>query len=240
MRKYILKIETDSNKLGVRSEEINTVTKATKVESIIKDLKSSLRDRTDAVALCAPQLGHKTRIFCIKFANGDIRAFINPMITKTEGLHLTRETNISLENKHYIVPRHDRIIAIYQTPVGTPEENAFEGVVAEVFQQMVNMLDGVLISDIGLEIDDDFDKATKEEQTEVINAWLDAIKLTDKKLQEEIEADPALSETKKAIEFMTGVATGEVKLEKIETDEPKTVKKPRKKRVSTKKTTQDK
>ena len=129
---------------------------------------------------------------------------------------MTREESPSLPGRSFIVPRHDRVIGVYQTPTGKPEENVFEGVVAEVFQHMVQLLDGVLISDIGLEVDEDFDKASDEERNEVVNAYLDQLKLQAEALNEEIEGDEELKQMRDAIEFVKGLALGEVTLEQQE------------------------
>jgi hypothetical protein len=105
---------------------------------------------------------------------------------------------------------------MYQTPTGKPEESRFEGVVAEVFQHMVNMLDGVLISDIGLEVFEDFDNATDDERSGVINAFIEELKSRAEKANKEIEEDEELKKTRDAINFLKGVATGEIKMEQQE------------------------
>lgn len=216
MAKYVLKISTDTDKLSERSEEINVLQRRGEAQSIVSDLKDTLKDNVDVVALAAPQLGHDDRIFCIKFSDGEIRTFVNPMITKTEGMHLARETSPSLPGRTFITPRHDRILAKYQKPNGYVEENKFEGVVAEVFEQMVNLLDGILLSDIGLEIDEDFDNAPEEIQTQIIEMWIDSLKKRNEELQKEIQDDPDLKRIDDAIKFMAGVASGEITLEKPE------------------------
>ena len=217
MGKYKVKIEQNLEKLWTRCDEIDVEEAA----PIVAKLKDVLFDRKEFVALAAPQIRKKKRIFGIKFANGDIRAFINPMITKTEGLHFSRENSPSIPDKEFIVPRYDRIIAIYQTPTGAIEENIFEGAVAEVFQQMVQLLDGITLADLGLEIIPEWDEATDEEKTAVLNAYLEGLQKLGKQLDEEIKADETLSKTKGAIDFMTAVATGKVTLdteEKVESD----------------------
>ena len=160
-RKYVLKIINDKTKLQERSEEIDLTNEKdlNRASSIVADLKDTLRTNNNLVALAAPQLGHKDRIFCIKFANGDIRAFINPLIFANKDVHLSRETQIGLDNKEYIVPRSTEVHAAYQTPLGKKEVNAFKGVVSEVFQQMVNLLDGILLEDFGLIVLDGFDES---------------------------------------------------------------------------------
>lgn len=74
-------------------------------------------------------------------------------------------------------------------------------------------LEGILLSDIGLEIDDDFDNATQEEKDELINWYLDTLDLKAKELDTEIKNDPELSQMQSSIDFMTSVLKGETKLE---------------------------
>lgn len=213
MPQYVLAIVKDSEKLRERCDETLISPETTK---IVNDLKDTIRANNELVALAAPQLGIKKRIFCIRFADGDIRAFINPMITKTEGLHLTRERCASIPDKEYIVPRYDRILAMYQKTTGVPENNKFEGVVAEVFQQMDNLLNGILISDFGLEVIPEFDTATPEEQNEVIQWYVEQLKKSNDVIQDDIAHDELALRTQKQIEFLTKIATGELKVEKAE------------------------
>ena len=219
MSKYVIKIITDLEKLQERADEINLVKDLKVAKHIVKELKETLKANKDLVALAAPQIGYNARIFCIKFADNKIQEFINPMISKTEGLHLTREACPSVTAKEFIVPRYDRIIAIYQELPMKNQSNKFEGPAAEVFQQMVNIIDGILINDFGLEVLPEFDSATKEEQDEVINWYIDQLKNTNENLQKEIEDNEELKQFKDATDFMTKVALGEITLEPMKKEE---------------------
>jgi peptide deformylase len=220
MPDYVIAVSRDLDKLMQRSDEVLVVGTGLQirpeVSSTIKNLKDTILASKTLVALAAPQIGKFDRIFCIRFANGDIRAFINPMISKTDGLHMVREISPSLPDRAFIVPRHNRIIAMYQTPTGKPEESVFEGVVAEIFQHMVQILDGVLISDIGLEVFEDFDNASEEEKNEVLTAYFNELKSREEKMNQEIEENEDLKKTRDAIRFLKGVATGEITVEKQE------------------------
>ncbi len=55
-------------KLSERCDEINVFENNAQVRKIISDLKDTLKANSDLVALAAPQLGYKVRIFCIGFA----------------------------------------------------------------------------------------------------------------------------------------------------------------------------
>jgi hypothetical protein len=71
---------------------------------------------------------------------------------------------------------------MYQTPLGKIESKQFMGAAAKVFQHEMDHLDGLLLSDIGLEIDELFDNATEEERMEVINMYLDSLDIKQKEI----------------------------------------------------------
>lgn len=77
-------------------------------------------------------------------------------------------------------------------------------------------LEGILLSDIGLEIDEAFDSASDEEKNEVINWYLDTLDLKAKELTAEIENNSELKQMQEGIDFMTSVLKGETKLENNE------------------------
>ena len=214
------RIIKDLTKLNERVDEA-VLSDEEKLNEDIQAIKEVLFKHKDYVCLAAPQIGIKSRIFCIKFANGDIRTFINPMITHSEGIHLSRESNLSIPDKEFIIPRNNDIQATYQTPVGKIESNLFQGAVSEIFQQMVNVLDGIMISDIGLEILEGWDEAPQEDRDQIIDMYLNSLKLTSEDLKKEIDENPDLKEIDSAINFMTSVAEGKTKLERIKTPEEK-------------------
>ena len=185
---------------------------------LVADIKDTIRANKDLVALSAPQIGVFDRVFCINFKN-EIKTFINPVITEREGTKLVREVSPSIPDKEFIVPRNEVIYASYQKTDGTVESNKFEGVASEVFQHMVNMLDGVLISDIGLEVLPEFDKASKEEQAEVLREFTKSLKQRQEELDKEIEEDEDLKKIRDGSRFINAILKGEVDVEPI-TAEP--------------------
>lgn len=209
--KYVLKIITDKQKLSERAYEVNPDEPIKNVKSIINDVKRTLKDNKNLVALCAPQIGYSKRIFCIKFKGNKIMTFVNPMITHLEGQHLSRETNASISSE-YILPRANSIIAMYQNEHGQIVENKFEGMASELFEQMSQMLDGILISDYGLELMKGFDRLKDEEREEIFKLYIEYLKQLGVKLDENIEANKDLREMKQAIDFMTSVAKGETEV----------------------------
>lgn len=216
-KNYILAISRDLGKLSQRSEEVNILKEYRHVANVISELKETIRANKDLVALSASQIGYFDRIFCINF-NNDIRAFVNPVITKTEGLKFVREKSPSIPDKEYIVPRSETVYAVYQQPNGTPESNKFEGPVAEIFQHQVDMLDGVFISDFGLEVLPEFDLATEEDKKSLIKEYIKFLRRKEKKLNKEIDNDLDLKKIVDGAKFINAVAKGEVELEKRESD----------------------
>lgn len=228
-RKYVLKIVSDKEKLSERVDEFNFELGARGATAAIRDLKDTLIANPQAEALAAPQIGKKYRLFCLKFAGNDIRAFINPVITKSKGSVLSRETNLSLKGKEFIVPRAEEIQAAYTTPVGRSEENIFKGRAAALFQQMVELLDGLTL-DTEIPVDDDtfitrgleviegFDEAPEAEKEEVIEFYINNIKKALDLQNKKIDDDPTLSKVKENMEFLKSVALGETDLLSYEKD----------------------
>ena len=203
-------IITEAADLHQRAVEIAVRPNQTEIDQIVEDLKDTIREK-QLLALTAPQLGYARRIFCVNF-DGDIRTFINPMIIKMQGLFLSREHCASVEGE-YIIPRHEEIAIAFQTPTGKPEANQFDHEVAAVIEQCQDLLDGVLLSDYGLLVDEAFDQATDEEREEVLGVYMQSLEETLQQLNQEIERDDTLKQTRDAIDFMESVAKGETALE---------------------------
>ena len=109
----------------------------------------------------------------MKFEKDQIKTFINPVIEaySPKGMQLSREKCSSLPGKEYIRVRNNDIRVMYQRPTGEAESNRLLGKAALVFQHEMDHLEGVLISDIGLEVIPEFDEATDEERAEVIKDY---------------------------------------------------------------------
>lgn len=218
MSRDVREIITDEEILGLRSDEINVLKQGTLVREITKALKDTIREK-GLKSLSAPAIGYKYRIFCLNFSDSEIKTFINPIITNAEGVQLAREKCNCFPDREFIRPRNPKIKALYQNPTGKILTSEFVGLSAVVFQHELDHLDGVLLTDLALEIDDQWDKATDEERQEVINAYLDSIDMKQKELEKEIQEDPDLKRASDAIDFMTKVQTGEVKLGSFDTEE---------------------
>lgn len=211
-------IITDLSKLGDRADEIDIRKENDLMREIIVELKDTLRSHKDGVGLAAPQIGYEKRIFVINF-NGDIRSFINPIITKAVGMTLNREGCLSLPGKEFIRPRNTEIEVTYQTPLGKIESRKIFGLAACVFQHELDHLDGLTLADIGQELPENFDSLSEDEKNKLINDYLDSLDLKQKEVQKEIEESPELKQTADAIKFIEAVQKGDVKVESRVIDE---------------------
>lgn len=211
-------IITDYEILSGRSDEIDVRKEGREAQEIVRELKAVVREK-NLTGLSACQIGYNKRILVINF-NGDIRSFINPIITGATGLELSREKCSSIPDKTFIRIRNNNISVAYQTPLGKVESRKLFGLAANVFQHHLDHLDGLLLSDVGLEVDEAFDNASDEEKGEIINLYLDSLDIRRKELKEEINNNDELKQMSDAIDFMEKVQKGE-----IEFDESVSIKK---------------
>ncbi len=210
--KELKPIITDETLLSERADEVDTTKGMKEVRKIISELKAVIR-KNNLTSLSAPALGYGKRIFCINFSDNEIKTFINPIITKAEGLVLSEEKCTSLPGKRFILPRNNKVYVMYTSPLGKVESREIRGAAASVVQHEIHHLDGILLSDIGLEIDADWDNASQEEREEVINVYLDSLDIKQKELDKQVEEDPDLKQIADAIDFMNKVREGEIKQE---------------------------
>ena len=159
---YITSIE----ELVQSSIEIDTKKDNKKMRKIITELKYRI-GKDNLTALSAPQIGEKYRIFCIKFTekkgkktSETIKTFINPIVTGIKGIVVDREADICIPNKQFIIVRNNELSLLYQNPLGNNLSQKFSGKSSAVVQLMMDHLDGVLLTDLGLEIDEKFDEAS--------------------------------------------------------------------------------
>lgn len=210
-------IRTDLSLFEERISEIDNSTPYSEVKEAIKVIKNEMHRDKELVCLCAPQVNKKLRLFTVKTAGNTFKTFLNPMIVnQSKETHLSLETNPSLENKTYIIPRRNEIHVAYQTPDGHIESESYKGVYAEIIQQMVEMLDGITLADYGLDLDDvggyaKFKRATKKDKETVIQMYLDSLKQASIDLNMEIENDPVLKNINDTINFNAKMLNGEIK-----------------------------
>ena len=212
----IKEIITNEEKLSVVSDEVDIRKQGNIVREIVLNLKDTIR-KHNLTGLSAIQIGEDKRVFVINF-NGTLKSFVNPMISSVKGIEVRKETCSSIPEKKFIITRYNRIQIIYQTPLGEVKSTELVGMSAMVFQHLVDHLDGILVSDHGLEIDNDFENASDEEKSEVIKLYLDSLDIKQKQLEKEITEDEDLSAMKYSLDLREKIAKGEITLVKKEED----------------------
>lgn len=212
--KHVVEIVTDYDKLSERCIEVDTTKKNSDIQEIIVKLKNTIRANEDMIGLSANQIGFDKRVICLNF-NGEIRSFINPIITNAGPMELVQETCHSQPDKTFIRLRHNRVEITYQTPLAKIETVELFGMAARAIQHHIDHLDGLLLSDIGLEIEEDFMNASEEDKQEVISMYLDSLDLALKDIDIAIEEDSEAKQLRDATRFMESVRKGETKIESV-------------------------
>lgn len=204
-------IVIDLEALSIRADEINVRKENKEVRDIAVKLKNAVREHGLA-SLSAPQIGINKRMFVINF-NGDLRTFVNPIIANVKGFELSQETCSSIPGKRFIRPRHNDINVMYQTPLGKIESKRLVGMASKVYQHCIDHLDGLLLSDVGLEIDELFDNATEEERVEVINMYLESLDIKQKAVEKDLESTDEGKRLLSGVKFMEKVQKGEIEFD---------------------------
>lgn len=202
----------DEIKLSDRSIEIDVHTQAAEVREITKAIKATMR-ANNLKSLSAPAIGFKRRIFCIDFADLEIKTYVNPIIAQAKGLQLSIETCSSIPGKRFMRPRNNDIMVMYQSPTGKMEQRQLVGLAAIVFQHEMDHIDGLLLSDVGVEVADDYETWTDKEKEEFTKDYLDSLDLLHQEVQNEIDNDEDLKKIQDAEKFITGVYKGEIQIE---------------------------
>ena len=187
------------------------------VRAIVVEMKDVIREN-NLVCLTANQIGYNMKIFCINF-NGDIRTFVNPYIANVTNFNLSRETCVSLPGREFIMPRYDTAVINYQTPLGKIESRKLIGMAAHLAQQCVDMLECIFLDTLGLEVDEQFDNASEEEQLEVIKAYLDSLEVKQKELEAEINDSEELTELETTAKAIQKISEGEMVIKPIEKED---------------------
>lgn len=206
---------TDIEKLTQPAEPLIFLTDSGAItaegDEIIAKIKDVMSTDDSILALSAPQIGINKRIFCLRF-NDQIKAFINPIITKKKGLTIVIETCSSMPGKEIVIGRPEEITAVYYNETFKYEDNKLLGVAASLFDQQAQLLDGVLPSELGLVSDIETDgKIEEEDLAEIIPFYKDTFlpsKLAS--LNTAISADEEAAKTLKHLKFTEGVINGRI------------------------------
>ena len=213
--KHVKDILTDVEKLSDWCVEIDARKDGKLLQEIVLSLKATMR-HNNLTSLTAPQIGYNKRVFCIKFGDTDYRTFVNPMIENNTAFQFSRERCSSIPGKDFIIPRFGNVKVFFTTPLGKVESCRLAGMSAFVLQHCVDHLNGMLLSDIGLEVDELFDEATDEDRAEILKMYADSLDIRQKQLEEEMLNNPELKQVNDAVKFINSVKLGETKLESSE------------------------
>lgn len=208
----VKEIITNVDELHDWSQEIDPVKEGKLAQQIILELKATMREN-NLQYLTAPQIGHKRRIFCIRFGKTDIRTFVNPVVSNNSNFQMSREECSSLPDRMFIRPRFGKVEVFFTTPLGKVETTKLFGMAAIVFQHCMDHLDGLLLEDIGFEIDEDFDKLTDDERAELLKMYAESLDIAEKELNKDIEQDEETKQIADAAKFIQSVKSGETILE---------------------------
>ena len=147
-----------------------------------------------------------------KTTSTDVKTFVNPVVTGIRGIVIDREADVCLPDRQFIIYRNNDLSILYQNPLGNPVSQKFSGKSTAVIQLMMDHLDGVLLSDLGLEIDERFDEATEEEKNELMDAYMKSLDLYKQELDKDIDSDKDLKSMKDAVDFIQSVRDGKTQL----------------------------
>lgn len=210
-----MNIITDIEQLSYRCDEVLDLRKENQhIQQIILALKSKIRE-DKLVGLAANQLGFDKRIMVIAFGD-DLRTFINPVISNAVGLTACIETCPSLPGKKFLRLRNEKVSITYTDPLGKVlTAKDLIGKAASVAQELIEHLDGVVLSDIGMELEKDFDTASAEEKAELIKAYCDTMDVKLRDVKQEIENDKDLKQISDAANLIHKLQSGDVKVELV-------------------------
>jgi peptide deformylase len=207
-------IVTDYDILSERCDEIDLTKKNKNIQQTVIKLKNVIKNTPGMLGLSANQIGLYDRVLVLNF-NGNLRSFVNPIITRVDGFELSRETCHSIPDKTFIRLRNSRVWVTYQTPLGKIESVELNGVAAKMMQHHIDHLDGLLLSDVSLEIDEEFDNATEEERSEVIKMYLESLDLRAEELTNDVIEDEEGKKLADALRFIESVNKGETIVETV-------------------------
>jgi peptide deformylase len=192
---------------------------------VIGKIKTAMEADESILALAAPQIGINKRIFCLRF-NDQIKTFINPIITKKNGLKIVIETCASMPGKEIVIGRPEEVTVVYYNEDFKYEDNKLIGVAASMFDQQAQILDGVLPSELGLVSDIEEDgKIEEADMAEIIPFYKDTFlpsRLTS--LQTAIESDEDAMKSYKQLKFTEGVINGRIAVVESEEEAKKRAK----------------
>lgn len=203
---------TDVNELSIRAVEWDVLANGQKKSvELVQDLCDTLETLDDRLFLTANQIGHKERAFAIKFKD-ETEVFMNPAIQSKDKLIIYREED-PLTGKEYFIPRFTQISLVFQDCLGKVRGLKMNEAASIIVCQAMDALNGILISDYGLEVLPEFDSASEEEKKEVLSMYAESLSQAYKELDADLSNNEETKKTWGAAKFIKSVSEGETKLE---------------------------
>jgi len=208
-------IITDIEMLSIPSEPLTFLSEkgaeTSEGNEIVTKLKEVMDANPELLALSAPQIGINKRIFCLRF-NDQIKTFINPIITKKNGLNIVIETCTSMPGKEIVIGRPEEVTVVYYNDEFKYEDNKLVGVAASMFDQQAQILDGILPSELGLVSDIEEDGKIEEADLAEIIPFYKNTFLPSRlhSLQNAIQADEEAEKDFRQLKFTEGVINGRI------------------------------
>ena len=190
-------------------EDVEEITD--EILDICAQMEEELKN-TDFAGITASLIGYDKRIIALKFED-KVECLINPMITqkKEEDYVVVKQKDI-FSDQYYIIPRFKEIELFYTDKNKKVQRLGLKGDAAFFYQQLSDILGGLLISDYGLPIDDDFDDLTEDEKNDIIKQYMGSFQEASEYVESLIDEDPTAHDIRKTLAFMESVRTGETKL----------------------------
>lgn len=183
------------------------------LEVIAEKLKNAIEQEESLPYVTANQVGYAYQVYAIRMSDG-IEVYANPLMAKDGQICWSREVEYGLDNNYYL-PRWSKInVVAYLVDKKLVCERQYENEAAGILQHIMNNLNGISIKDSGLEITPEFDAAPKEEQEEVLKAYLEELNKLLGILEEDIKNDSEVSEQYEAIKFVKARAANEIEAER--------------------------
>ena len=186
-----------------------------KINNEILDICAQMEDelnKTDYAGITASLIGYDKRIIALKFED-KIECLINPLITqkKSENYVVVKQKDI-FSDQYYIIPRFKEIELFYTNKDKSVKRLGLKGDAAYFYQQLSDILGGLLISDYGMPIDDDWDELTDEQKNNVVELYMKSFQEASEYMEKLIDEDPQAHDIRKTLAFMESVRNGETKL----------------------------
>ena len=202
----------DVDKLTVRSKEYDVGKDKDKlVESVVNDLCDTLNSMEDRLYLTANQIGYAIRAIAIKF-DKETNVYFNPVYKSRDHMIIFREKDL-LTGKEYLIPRFTEVSLLFQDYTGKARGYKFNEASSIVVCQAFDAVEGILVSDYGLEIIPEFDEASDEEKQEVIAEYMSSIESMYNTLDKELEDNSETSKSWNQAKFIAGTLNGDVQFE---------------------------